>query len=61
MYRQVIPFQDDGEEVDAKYGLQGLLVSPKQSSHDIALEYANADPAFATKTAVSLYSALIAS
>ncbi|GLI76831.1 hypothetical protein PoHVEF18_005109 [Penicillium ochrochloron] len=28
----------------------GLLVSPKQSSHNIALEYANADPTFATKT-----------
>jgi ubiquitin thioesterase protein OTUB1 len=35
----------------------GLLVSPKQSSHNIALEYANADPTFATKTSVSLYSA----
>lgn len=42
------------EEFDAQEFLQGLLVSPKQSSHNIALEYANADPAFATKTSVSL-------
>ncbi|KAJ5288842.1 Ovarian tumor otubain [Penicillium angulare] len=28
----------------------GPLVSPKQSSHAIAMEYANADPTFATKT-----------
>ncbi|KAJ5153276.1 uncharacterized protein N7482_009754 [Penicillium canariense] len=28
----------------------GLFVSPKQSSHNIALEYANADPTLATKT-----------
>ncbi|KAJ5692386.1 Ovarian tumor otubain [Penicillium macrosclerotiorum] len=30
--------------------VQGPLVSPKQSSHTIALEYANADPTLATKT-----------
>ncbi|KAJ5769137.1 hypothetical protein N7520_003696 [Penicillium odoratum] len=30
--------------------VQGPLVSPKQSSQSIAMEYANADPTFATKT-----------
>ncbi|KAJ5930433.1 hypothetical protein N7466_005926 [Penicillium verhagenii] len=30
--------------------VQGPLVSTKQSSHNIAMEYANADPTFATKT-----------
>lgn len=32
---------------------QGPLVSTKQSSHSIAMEYANADPILATKTNVS--------
>ncbi|KAJ6031493.1 Ovarian tumor otubain [Penicillium herquei] len=30
--------------------IQGPLVSPKQSSHGISMEYANADPTFITKT-----------
>lgn len=33
---------------------QGPLVSIKQSSHSIALDYSNADPTLATKTNVSL-------
>lgn len=32
---------------------QGPLVSTKQSSHSIALDYSNADPTLATKTNVS--------
>ncbi|KAJ5549016.1 hypothetical protein N7513_006250 [Penicillium frequentans] len=41
-------FQKLSNEFEAD--VPGPLVSPKQSSHSIAMEYANADPTFATKT-----------
>ncbi|PLB39250.1 OTU family ubiquitin thioesterase [Aspergillus candidus] len=41
-------FQKLSNEFEAE--LPGPLVSPKQSSNTVALEYANSDPTFATKT-----------
>ncbi|KAL5333055.1 peptidase C65 Otubain-domain-containing protein [Aspergillus crustosus] len=56
VYNMNIPLSEEMgryQELSDKYepGLPGPLVSHKQSTNAIAMEYANADPAFATKTA----------